>query len=241
MARTAEGTLLTESHRLAQIRVRNLALAQAIRSWPALDPQRLDATAPIWLDLMSELVKAKRAESALLASRYYESFRRIEGAEGTFLALQESFEDESRIRASLAYTSVAKIKTGTAIGTLESEVVASSLASTLAALGRHVLDGGRATISLNVYEDDEALGYARVTSPRCCAFCAMLSSRGAVYTSDTVKFEAHDSCGCSAEPVFDQDAPLPGRASEFRTLWDESTQGYSGRAALNAFRRSLSR
>jgi hypothetical protein len=30
----------------------------------------------------------------------------------------------------------------------------------------------------------------------------MLAGRGSVYSADTAEFEAHDHCGCSAEPVY---------------------------------------
>ena len=36
-----------------------------------------------------------------------------------------------------------------------------------------------------------------------CAFCAMLASRGAVYTEKTVTFQSHDHCDCSATLVPD--------------------------------------
>lgn len=70
---------------------------------------------------------------------------------------------------------------------------------------RHVRDGGRLTTLAAVREDKAATGYVRVTSGACCSFCAMLASRGPVYTDDSFvesdprfigagKVKVHDSC-----------------------------------------------
>lgn len=45
--------------------------------------------------------------------------------------------------------------------------------------------------------------WRRVTDGHPCAFCAMLASRGPVYAEDTVDFEAHSKCGCTAEISFE--------------------------------------
>jgi hypothetical protein len=114
----------------------------------------------------------------------------------------------------------------------ESFVQASGAAS------RHVLTGGRRSLLTLLQDDPQALGWARVTDGDPCAFCAMLASRGPVYgTEASAKFEAHDACACTAEPVYSRDAPWPGRAVEFQELWHYATQGYSGKDAINAFRR----
>jgi hypothetical protein len=65
-----------------------------------------------------------------------------------------------------------------------------------------VVDAARATITDAVATDPEAVGWARVAKPTACAFCRLLTTRGGVYTSETVKFRAHNGCSCTAEPVF---------------------------------------
>lgn len=44
--------------------------------------------------------------------------------------------------------------------------------------------------------------YRRITSGTACAFCRMLAGRGAVYSENTGRFQAHDHCACTAEPDF---------------------------------------
>jgi hypothetical protein len=97
-----------------------------------------------------------------------------------------------------------------------------ALTRTSGSISRHVLNGGRETILRSVAEDREALGWGRVTDGDPCAFCAMLAGRGPVYQEDTVGFEAHDECGCGAEPVYYRDAPWPGRSREFHDMYNEA-------------------
>lgn len=119
---------------------------------------------------------------------------------------------------------------------------------------RHVLTGGREQHLEMVREDAAAIGWMRVTDGDPCAFCAMLSSRGPEYQSEwsathVVNRNAkrplgaiyHDHCGCSAEAVFSETQAWPGRGREFQKLWKDATGGFSGKDALNAFRRAYER
>lgn len=48
---------------------------------------------------------------------------------------------------------------------------------------RMVANGARDTIMQSAIADPVRVGYARIPRPGCCAFCGMLASRGAVYSS----------------------------------------------------------
>lgn len=65
----------------------------------------------------------------------------------------------------------------------------------------------RQTITRSVAGDESAVGWQRITGhtksyPDGCPFCDMLAGRGDVYSRGTVRFAAHDTCACSAAPVF---------------------------------------
>jgi hypothetical protein len=60
----------------------------------------------------------------------------------------------------------------------------------------------RDTILENTRRDPSAVGWRRVTRSNSCKFCRMLADRGAVYLDTTVRFAAHGSCKCTAQPVF---------------------------------------
>ena len=103
--------------------------------------------------------------------------------------------------------------------------------------------------------DGQILGWYRLTDGDPCAFCAMLASRGAVYSSAASagvrpglaaagegSYPAdtwHPSCGCSAAPLYSTDADVPELNIELRRLWDEATAGLSGANARNAYRRAI--
>lgn len=74
-----------------------------------------------------------------------------------------------------------------------------------------VLDQSRTAVIEAVGSDPQAKGWARVTEPGACYFCALLATRGAVYKSEaTASFQAHrryangtgGDCRCHAEPFF---------------------------------------
>lgn len=118
------------------------------------------------------------------------------------------------------------------------------------------------------FKDRKVQGWARVATGReTCGFCMMLVSRGPVYlsaagagldTDDTTAkhlinkgdTEAlnklmkrwHEGCDCKVVPVFDK-ADWPGRDAFIRAqnIWKNATKGYSGRDAMNAFRRAIER
>ena len=155
------------------------------------------------------------------------------------VALLESLASEQAM-TSLFVTGPVTIKRASGNGATPEQAADKALEAALGAVIRIVQQGSRDTIVETVKRDREALGFARVTDGNPCYFCAMLASRGAVYKSrSTADFQPHDRCGCQPEPVYsDSDYKIPGRSAEFAALWEESTRGYSGKAAINAFRRA---
>lgn len=103
------------------------------------------------------------------------------------------------------------------------------------------LDGHRETVMQTFAERDQMVGWRRLlNSPNPCAFCAMLASRGAVYSKDTADFQAHKPrCHCTAEPLWRRE-PEPADVVALREQWETATAGHSGVGALNAFRRARS-
>jgi hypothetical protein len=81
--------------------------------------------------------------------------------------------------------------------------------------------------------------WARVSDGKPCAFCAMLVSRGPVYTDAGVDFNAHDRCGCNARLVLpgDADGGWSPEARVFRKAWDSTKDGTSGETFAEALRK----
>ena len=102
--------------------------------------------------------------------------------------------------------------------------------------------------------DREIIGWYRVTDGDPCHFCAMLASRGAVYSSrftagvsihDNVNLDGgynaawHPNCNCVAKPLYSTDLDVPDLNRELRDLWNEVTAGLSGSNARSAYRRAI--
>ena len=107
---------------------------------------------------------------------------------------------------------------------------------------RHAGAAGIDVIKDAAAADPAATGWARVHTglKPPCAFCAMLISRGPVYSRDGAGFAAHNGCSCRPSPVFrghgfDGDEQY----RRYRDRWREATGGHGGRDALNRFRRAM--
>lgn len=241
MAATDAGRRLTEAHRVAQARLGAQAVADLRTLWPLLDPADLDATFPRWLRAVLPAVQRQRSASAALAANYYRAFQTIESdlaAAFTPVLARPAVVDA--VTGAMVITGPASIKRALTRGDGLARAVRTAEALSSAAGQYHVLQGGRETISRTVASDPAALGWARTTSGRCCAFCAVLSSRGYVYSEETVDFEAHPGCSCSAEPTFTRDATAPPGSAEFHQLYNDATRDLpKGDDPINAFRRAL--
>jgi hypothetical protein len=254
VAVTAAGARLTERHRKNQLALRATFLREMLRSWPLLNPANLDGTAARWLELTTELVLTFRARSVGTAVDYYDRFRGAEiGADQVDRRVLLGLDpvNMTAIRTSLVVTGPARIRHRTLNGVDVEEAARLALVDVSGAASRHVLGGGRDILTTVVDRDELAVGFARVTGAYPCAFCAMTAGRGPVFRSRaSAKFTTgrsacgagrryHDHCGCTVEPLFARDAPWPGRARDFEQLWEDSTEGLSGKDARNAFRRAL--
>lgn len=253
MAATAAGTGITEGYRTDQIALRATFLTELHRAWPLLDPQRLDATARQWLDLVIDLIVGYRKQSATLALGYYDRFRAHEIGMDAFHAaplLDSITPNVDAIRSSLIATGPAKIKHDTALHKPLAAVERRALVTVSGAASRHVANGGRDGIVEASNRDPRSVGYVRVTTANPCYFCAMLASRGPVYKSAesavfvTARSERapgekyHDFCKCESEPLF-RHSPVedwPAQTQEYRQIWNDHAKGKRGKKALNAFR-----
>lgn len=209
MAITTSGARLTQLHRVAQARLAAQTAALSLQLWEILDLTRLDATSAPWLVAMNQMVQNQRAKSAELAAIYLVQFREQEliGAMSkevhrSFIPPQIGPGPAEQVYTALTVTGPVAMKR--AMGNGATLAAASDKASAMAAGSamRMSLEGGRQTIVETVAADPLALGWARIASPGACSFCQMLADRGAVYSENTVDFEAHDRCTCSAEPAY---------------------------------------
>lgn len=222
MAATAAGAALTESHRLAQARLGRSVVRQMAGLWSLIDPADLDATVERWLRLAVPVVERNHDQSARLAAAYLRTFRDLEAPGLPPLQLPPPPFVPAQATTSLTVTGPVAVRTATAAGATIQAASDAGLAQSAAAAMRLTLNGGRDTIVGGVNADPAAQGWARATSGNPCAFCAALASRGPAYSEDSVGFEAHDGCGCSAEPVYSADADWPAGSRQYQDVWRQA-------------------
>ena len=226
MATTTEGRRLTEQHRILQRRLAALTVAQMRQLWRLLDPENLPASSEDWLTATVAMIERNHAASAALSARYFVQFRQTEVRDGAFQLPPAPILNREQATTSLTVTGISRVAQGKA-----------AVDTAAAAAVRLVLNGGRGMLVDAVEADPVALGWIRVTDGDPCAFCALLASRGPTFKSrGSAGFQAHDSCACTAEPVYDRNTEWPGRNREWADLYSEVAQGQPD--PLNAFRRA---
>lgn len=215
-------------------------IAAVVSLWRLLDPTRVDETFPPLLTALLSVLGAQREASSRLAASYLAAFTVAELGVGVAPALAPpSPLPAGAVATSLTVTGPVAIKRSSQNGLSAPVAADQALARVAAASSRHALDGGRERVLDTVTADPRARGWARVTDSAPCAFCALLASRGPVYTASSGDFRAHDACGCSVEPVYRDDTRWPGRSREWADLYREVASGDPD--ALNAFRRAYER
>ncbi|MEU8264923.1 hypothetical protein AB0C02_30455 [Micromonospora sp. NPDC048999] len=248
MARTVAGAQLTVAHRQAQLVLRADVLADLTRLWTLFDHGDLEATFARFATAAEIIIRQRHGDSTGLAAAYFERFRAAEGAAGTAYAVLVEPPAPVLVRETLRVTGLDGVTAAVRAGQSAAQASRSGLVRVLGSATRLVLGGGRGTIVGSVRRDRETEGWQRVTSGSPCAFCAMVASRGPAYASQrSARFEAHDHCGCSAEPYYRGSRTLEVNA-RLAEAWQvaqreaadagELSRGTSN-DALNAFRRHL--
>lgn len=194
MARTAAGAVLTGEHRRSQLQLRAATVRDFMRLWPIWRGDRgsfdrlVVATLP--------LVTAHHQLSSSLAAAYYESFRRAERVTGRPTPTLALFNRDA-VATSLYVTGAVMTAKAVAAGHSPQAAMQTALVRTSGAVARHVLAGGRDTLVRTTREDGRSDGVLRIVSGGACDFCQSLAGQP---TSED--FQAHDHCGCTAEPYF---------------------------------------
>jgi hypothetical protein len=143
----------------------------------------------------------------------------------------------------------------------ESHINAGSLGA--GKVDKYAISAGRDAINDAIRNDGRVEMFARQVGPNPCHFCAMLASRGWVYTKNTAlltkrqttvagnagNFEEgldgrpldvrkfHDNCHCTIISRWVLQSKLPESNQFYKDQWPEVTKGLSGNAAMNAWRR----
>jgi hypothetical protein len=239
VAATVEGQRLTETQRRAQVKVALVGTARLRALWQLLDVNDIDATRGLWLAASTDVLREQYATSTAIATDYLAAFREAETGAKPIAAPTAPALPAVAI-ASLEVTGPIAIKEAIAAGATPAGAKARAFAPLARAAQLRVLDGGRGALQRGIRSDRRVIGYQRVTDGDPCYFCAMLASRGPVYSKNSFRnAKVHGGCGCTVEPVYSRDGAWSGNAAQWADLWETATTGLSGQQAVNAFRRSF--
>jgi hypothetical protein len=188
-----------EEQQAAQIALIALMLKDFAKIWHLLTPSELDRSLPAWVTAIHAIVARYGSMSAALAADHYEEARLAAKARGQFTVQLPGDPAEGLVDTGMRWAT--RDVWSRDPETLPDRVKSARTMAENVAI-KEVIDMARITTVDAVHEDPEAVGWARIARPNACYFCRMLTTRGGVYTAETVKFRAHNGCHCTAEPVF---------------------------------------
>ncbi|WNO26024.1 capsid maturation protease and VIP2-like ADP-ribosyltransferase toxin [Arthrobacter phage Wildwest] len=205
--------------------VQNAAVVQAglsVAFDKGINPADLDASFPGYLRAALALVSAGRGMAVTTARNYYGDAKTGAGFDKTIPALATPEMDIFKATQALLMTGPVAIKKQLSSGVGLMAAMDAAKAQTLRVGKRLVLEAPRKHLIELSKKDKDALGWSRVSDGQPCHFCAMLVSRGPVYSEQTVRFRAHNGCGCSVRPFFkgEADGGWSPDALALRQLWD---------------------
>lgn len=178
-------------------------------------------TRNILIQVLPELVAPYTTASGELAAVLFEDLRSEAGRRGVFYAQATGTAPATERVASTA---------AWAVEALRVEALESTLQSRLSgAVAKLVFDASRETMLAN--SGRESVGFQRMPRPGCCAFCGMLASRGAAYSSRASAAAGHDDCRCVVMPVY-PGTPMAELASvesdKYETMYRQSLTDEDG-------------
>ncbi|NLO28676.1 MAG: hypothetical protein GX113_10965 [Actinobacteria bacterium] len=192
-----------------------------VKFWRRLDPAKMTREAMIafMIDVVRQIVMAYGEVAALAAVDFYDMVREVGGWSGKAAVASSAVPPQEQLKRIVRW----------GIGPLWEETPRpeAALGRLQGATSRLALQPGRRTTYEMIKRD--RVRWARVPQGKTCAFCLMLCSRGAVYTSeasagqpDALKF--HSACDCIIVPVGPGQA-LPAINQELQEEWREATRG----------------
>lgn len=199
-----------------------LAYDEVLRFWRTLDLSDPIGVVRALEAFIPEVIRDYGDVGAAIAADFYDDLR--DNSPGVRRAYAARLGDAVPIEQARASTRWAG-KTFVA-GSTGPEV---ALANTLAITKRLTLAPARETVRVNAERDPDAKGWARYANADGCRFCRFLAGRGEVYSGESVRFAAHDSCGCVAFPAWGGKG-----ASALQYVASSRTRSDADRARVNA-------
>lgn len=179
-----------------------------LRWWRALSWRAVQTDNDALWETYRDMVADARDRSYAAGSEYHNHVREMAlGHLGTFPGGDRDATAETRQTAASFFTHTAPVARAIQRGRLDDPEFLADLDSVMSSAGTNLArdggrlaeQGGRDALADARDNDPEVIGYYRKTDPDPCGFCAMLASRGLVYT------ETRNSSRASRTWVDEQD------------------------------------
>lgn len=132
-----------------------------------------DAARDVLQRLVPGLVDPYVSAAGVLGASWYEELRSASSAGGSFNAKVPELPTAQRFAALV----------GWAVSPMYGQSDSTVLSLLAGGVQKMISGAARAAVEENAQVDRVLVGYARIPRPGCCAFCALLASRGPVYNS----------------------------------------------------------
>lgn len=165
--------------------------ADLTKFWARLNLSKVDAATNALADYVPLLTQKYGQVAGTVAADWYELVRadaKVKGAKYRALVADPVSEEVSRKSVQSA---------AVFLWTPEPDRTLRALTGTV---GRHALQAGRDTITVNSVRDKAARGWVRVGNGE-CDWCANLID-GEIHYVEGYGFDAHNRCKCAAVPAF---------------------------------------
>jgi hypothetical protein len=229
-----------------------------LRWWRTLSYRAIQTDSDALWETYRDMVSDARDRSYTAGSEFHNRARELAGHTSTFKGGPRDTAAESRQAATSFFVQTAPVTREIQRGRLDDPEFLAELDDLMTRAGTNLArdggrlaeQGGRDALADARENDTEVIGYYRKTDPDPCGFCAMLASRGLVYTESRNSSRAsrtwvdeqdpeqyHPDCHCQTLPLFrGQSMPADDRrkADEYERAWKD-TEG-SGADQLKNFR-----
>lgn len=231
------------SHYIGQGLLGGSLATQVANVWPLIDPANVEQSSKLVATALVPVVQQHAMAARALANEHYLDQRTLSGIAEPFTPQSTALPTPQDVYQYLGWATKPARATGSGDDTDALLVPAQKNAT--AALQKLVADTGRQQLVQNVLGDRKAKGWAREARPDACWFCAMLATRGAVYSSawaagrrtfEGIDYNSyHRNCHCQVVPVFQRYEP-PAHVREWQNMWQRSTKDVYGKKKLLAFK-----
>lgn len=222
-----------------------LVIRDVLTMWQQMDPYAVRASWPALRSVIIRMTQERWLTSALNGGAYYSRARAMAIVAGEihdsvepFAPLVPEVPEVPVLGEILDIAGPWTMLGGISRGQSASQAMSNAGVLLAGSVARLILQAGRSAVTDSVKADPVAVAWMRTLGPRPCAFCAMLASRGAVYKTEQIaNFEAHTHCMCGVAPAFSRNQVARLFDNDLYRLWKKITAGYSGKNAINAWRR----